>query len=112
MTCLCCGSSSTHTVRGKVLAISLCNACDGAHFIVTGKASGGWGWKGRDATERTFALECPKHGRRDPVDVELDDLDDGWLCGTSKAGRRYSKAYPVRTRAGHNLYLLDYEVTR
>jgi len=97
MYCHCCGAPATSSKVGRVLRFHFCDECAGARFVPCGTVSGGWGWDGKTVTERTFVLECPAHGRRQPVDVDAVD----WL-----------KPWPVVSRAGRRLMVLDYVEVR
>lgn len=67
--CLCCGAPARHFVPWKGLRLPFCDTCAGCRFALGGKITGPFGYNDRVLTEPVYALECPVHGRRDPVQV-------------------------------------------
>jgi hypothetical protein len=68
--CYCCGAPATGSPGTfQQLRYDLCPNCRGAAFVITGKISGPFGWKGKHKTEKTRLLHCPLHGDRHHVEA-------------------------------------------
>ena len=116
MICYCCGALATDTtelthqswVKGLfgdfervavVIRAPACAECAGLEHT-PGPTVGIPGYKGKQKQERTFVLHCPTHGTQGPTDVA--DVD--W----HKAKVHWKSAFPIKTRAGRRVMVLDY----
>ena len=86
-----------------VICAPVCAECAGLEHV-PGPTVGIPGYKGKQKQERTFVLHCPTHGTQVPTDVA--DVD--W----HKAKAHWKSAFPIKTRAGRRVMVLDYTERR
>lgn len=94
--CYCCQATITHketlAPHWPHLTIDVCAKCDGLAMV---KRPTG------------FVLVCPTHGDQEPVAVD-DSKVEWYRARSKKTGQRYRTSYPVKTKGGYSVHLLDY----